>query len=244
MAESVIFPDFDHPDSNEPKPKEVKLALEELWDKESGKEQNENTAEMDKSSESQGAPLDAEIQKIIAERDEYLDHLKRLQAEFDNYRKRVLKERSEMREYLLQEFLLRLLDVAENMERALNPQNHAADAESYKAGVRMVYQQFMTVLKDYGLTRVETVGELFDPRYHEAIAQAKTAEHEPGTILAEISPGYRLKDRVLRAPKVQVAAACETTNKGTKEGGNVNNEEQNLKAPSGNIIKRNIDKDL
>ncbi|MEW6238214.1 MAG: nucleotide exchange factor GrpE [Candidatus Omnitrophota bacterium] len=246
MVESASFPDFDSPESKEQKQKEVKLALEELWEKESETEPSEDRTEIEKAPEGREAPLSAEIQNVMAERDEYLDHLKRLQAEFDNYRKRVLKERTEMREYLLQEFLVRLLDVAENMERALNPQNHAVDAESHRAGVRMVYQQFLGVLKDYGLTRVETVGEKFDPHFHEAISQVKTAEREPGIILAEISPGYRLKDRVLRAPKVQVAAACEPANKDkeAKEDGDAISEEKNLRPPFGHFIKRNIDKSL
>lgn len=142
----------------------------------------------------------------IAQRDEYLNDLKRLQAEFDNYRKRVLKERAELKDFLIQDMMTRLLDVVSNLERALYHPISSEDVESYKTGVSMVYQQFTGILSDYGLSKINTVGQLFDPRFHEAVSQVESAEHEPGTIVMEIMPGYKINDRVLIAPKVQVAA--------------------------------------
>lgn len=207
-VEDITLQHFKEPE--EDKKKEVKFALEDEWNKTNA----DNTAEPSEPLGEEAEPAEPaqmeqseeeDIQKIIQERDDYLSHLKRLQAEFDNFRKRVQKERIDLREYLLQEILSRLLDVADNMDRALHPHNKTDDIESYHAGVQMVYNQLMSVLGDYGLSRIECVGEQFDPQYHEAIAQQPSKEHEPGTILNEISPGYLLKDRVLRAPKVQVA---------------------------------------
>lgn len=147
------------------------------------------------------------LESLERERDEYLNHLKRLQAEFDNFRRRTHREREEMRAYLLQDFMGRLLPVVENMDRALHPLNQTPDIDTYRQGVEMVYQQFCNVLRESGLERIETEGQPFDPNLHEAVSQVETANAAPGTVVAEFSPGYRLKDRVLKAPKVQVAAA-------------------------------------
>jgi molecular chaperone GrpE len=147
----------------------------------------------------------AELAKAWQERDEYLNHLQRLQAEFDNYRKRTQKERLDLKEYLLEEFMRKLLEVVDNMERALHPDNRTEDMESYRSGVEMVFKKMMVILEDYGLTRIESVGKPFDPRFHEAVMNVETDKHEPGTVVMELTPGYCLKDRVLQAPKVQVA---------------------------------------
>ncbi len=147
-----------------------------------------------------------DIEKIIHERDDYLKHLQRLQAEFDNYRKRIQKEKTQLRDFMVQDILTSLLDVIDNMDRALHPDNDTHDVDSYRQGVEMVFQQFMNILKDKGLTRVETDGKVFDPRLHEAIGQIETDQHEPGTIVTEFLPGYAINERIIRAPKVQIAA--------------------------------------
>ena len=148
-----------------------------------------------------------ELEKVKAERDEYLNDLKRLQAEFNNFRKRSTKERSEMREYLMQDLIARILGVVENLERAINPELQADDLESYRSGVVMVYQQLMGILGEIGLTKIEAQGERFDPNLHEAVSEIETDDQEPGTIVNELTPGYKLKDRVIKAPKVQIAKA-------------------------------------
>ncbi|MGC9326486.1 MAG: nucleotide exchange factor GrpE [Candidatus Hinthialibacter sp.] len=147
----------------------------------------------------------AEYQKICSERDEFLNHLQRLQAEFENYRKRVLKEKSELRDYLIQDFISSLLNVIDNMERSLHPDYNTNDVVSYRQGVEMVFNQMLSILEEKGLTRIESVGQKFDPRIHEAIRQEETESCEPGIITAEFMPGYMIKDRILRAPKVVVA---------------------------------------
>ncbi len=166
----------------------------------------------------------AMVDQLTQERDEYLNHLRRLQAEFDNYRKRMQKERLEMKEYLLEDVVTKLLDVVEGMERALHLDYQTTDVESYRTGVEMVYNKLMTTLGEYGLKRVETTGQPFDPRFHEAVMRLETNEHEPGTIINEFSPGYCLKDRVLKAPKVQVAAKPSVPDEEEKENTNSENE--------------------
>lgn len=156
--------------------------------------------------EEQATVSAAEYQKICSERDDYLNHLQRLQAEFENYRKRVFKEKSEMRDYLIQDFIGSLLIVIDNMERSLHPDNNTDDVESYRQGVEIVFQQMLSILKEKGFERIDAVGQKFDPHFHEAVQQVETDDCEPGIITEEFMPGYMIKDRVLRAPKVLVAA--------------------------------------
>ncbi len=198
--------------------KEVKHALEEQWNDQENAPSNQEAKKCEKEmdlnqkqefsanpvQDQDNALLD-ELDKVKTERDEYLSDLKRLQAEFNNFRKRSVKERSEMREYLMQDFITRILGVVENLERAINPDIQAEDLESYRSGVVMVYQQLMGILGEIGLTKIEAKGETFDPNLHEAVSEIETDEHEPGTIINELTPGYKLKDRVIKAPKVQIA---------------------------------------
>ena len=112
-----------------------------------------------------------------------------------------------MTTFLIQDFITHLLVVVESLERAVNTEVKTDDIDSYRQGIQLVYQQFMAILGERGLTRVESVGQKFDPNLHEAVQQIPSDEHEPGTVIAEFSPGYMLKERVIKAPKVQVAAA-------------------------------------
>ncbi|MBZ0258234.1 nucleotide exchange factor GrpE [bacterium] len=188
--------------------KDVKLPLEEKW-------ANEEAASVDETDKAAVNPENAEapneeLAEACKQRDEYLHDLQRLQAEFDNFRKRTIRERSEMREFLLQEFIGRLLDVIDNLDRALNADANQESHEAFRDGVKMIQQQMMMILTDYGLQRINTQGEKFDPSLHEAMMQIESDEHEPGQIVSEFMPGYLLKERVLRAAKVQVAQASST----------------------------------
>ncbi|MFB3787014.1 MAG: nucleotide exchange factor GrpE [bacterium] len=219
MVDQSAPPDGENSASEESKipPREVKLALEEKWKQEEKWEQDiqgdavVDNVEMKEAGAGDATVGDAtvispgEFQKAVQERDEYLDHLRRLQAEFDNYRKRVQKEKGELRDLLIQDILFQLLDVMEALERALHPDHESSDVESYRKGVEIVFQKFMAVLKDQGLIRIESVGQPFDPFIHEAIMQTETGAVKPGTVVAEITPGYFLKDRLLRPARVQVS---------------------------------------
>lgn len=167
-------------------------------------------------SEAASAELDA-LAALTQERDEYLNDLKRLQAEFDNFRKRSAKERTELREYLLQEVFTRLLDVADNLGRAGQSSGAEENMESFQQGVTMIHQQFMSIMSDYGVQRIESEGQPFDPTMHEAVGQIESEDHAPGTVVSEFMPGYQLKERVLRAPKVQIAIAPASTEEATSQ---------------------------
>jgi len=183
--------------------KEIKFALEEQWANE-----NDNEAE-DVSETVEEDP--AQVLRKAEERDEYLDHLQRLKAEFENYKKRVEREKSQLAAFSLQDFMTELLDVVDNLNRARVVAEQTNNVESYREGVDMVFDRLFEVLQRRGLERIPTVGQPFDPYQHEAVLQEATDEVEPNTIIEEITPGYRLHERVLRAPRVKVAVAPEET---------------------------------
>jgi molecular chaperone GrpE len=148
--------------------------------------------------------LAAEAAEVRKERDEIQDRLLRKTAEFDNYRKRIERERRELSDLAAQDLLLELLPVVDDFERAL-----AVDvpdtASRYREGVAIIYKQLQELLKKRGVTPVESVGADFDPHVHQAIAQEISPNHRDGEIIAELRRGYRLGDRLLRAPMVKVA---------------------------------------
>ncbi len=180
------------------KEKEVKLALEEQWE-------NQGDEADDLSEAVEEDPVD--LRQKAKERDEYLDHLKRLKAEFENYRKRVEREKSQLSAFALEGFMSELLDVVDNLNRARIVAEQTNNVESYKEGVDMVFDRLFGILKRRGLERIPTVGEPFDPHSHEAILQDPRDDVPPNTVVEEITPGYRLHDRVLRAPRVKVSVA-------------------------------------
>jgi molecular chaperone GrpE len=152
----------------------------------------------DEASSSQG-DLDA----VKAKADEYLDHLKRLQAEFDNYRKRVLKEQTQAIELAAEPAVRRLLEVVDDFELALMAANDKPDFDRFLHGVELVYAKFLDALKAEGLARIDAEGKPFDPEKHEALMQSGDGDGEP--IVADVlRPGYTLKGRVLRPAGVRV----------------------------------------
>lgn len=186
----------------EPKKKEIKLALEERWAKEAEQGEEESVTATEQLGESA-----AELRRKAEERDEYLDHLRRLKAEFENYRRRVEREKAEWSTLALEGFMGELLDVVDNLNRARIVAGETNSVESYKEGVEMVFGRLLEILRQRGLEQIPTVGERFDPHLHEAILQEEREDVAPDTILEEITPGYSLKGRVLRAPRVKVAIA-------------------------------------
>lgn len=159
-------------------------------------------------SESERNELQKELMKFqdqLQEKDavveEYLSMLQRLQAEFQNYKKRVERERSAIIEQATGDLICNLLLVLDNFERAL--QSDASDIQSYRKGVEMIFSQFQKVLEAEGLSLIPAVGEHFDPYYHEAVLTTH-GDYEDDTIVEELEKGYLLNNRVLRPSKVKV----------------------------------------
>ena len=135
------------------------------------------------------------------------DQLLRRQAEFENYRKRMERERGEVYQRARAEVLLELLPVLDNFERALSSfESTGGDSEAFLQGVRLIHKQLKDAVTRLGLQPVESVGQTFDPHLHEAVTIEASDEHEENTIIEEFERGYKLGDRLLRPAKVKVAA--------------------------------------
>jgi molecular chaperone GrpE len=148
------------------------------------------------------APLDA----VTRERDDLKDRLLRKSAEFDNFRKRVDRERREFAEWAAADVLTELLAAVDDLERALAV-DAPAGAEGYRGGVELIHRQLLELLRKRGVTAVETAGQVFDPHLHQAVAYEESPGAEDGQITGELRRGYRLGDRLLRPALVRVAKA-------------------------------------
>lgn len=145
------------------------------------------------------------LEEVAAELEEQRDKYLRLAAEFDNFRKRTLKEKSELILNGGEKALNSILPVVDDFERAINTMEKATDVEAVKQGVDLIYNKFISVLSQNGVKKIETDNQALDTDYHEAIAviPAPTEEHK-GKILDCVQPGYTLNEKVLRHAKVVV----------------------------------------
>jgi len=144
----------------------------------------------------------AAILKLRAERDALLERIARMQADFENARKRAARELQDYREYALADAIRDLLPVLDSFERALKTSSSPKDLRS---GVELISKQLGDALAKLGLRPIPTQGEAFDPRFHEAIEMVETTEAPDHQILEELQRGYKLKDRLLRPAMVKVA---------------------------------------
>jgi molecular chaperone GrpE len=134
----------------------------------------------------------------------------RTAADFDNFRKRTRREIDDARRSAREDLVRSLLPVFDNLERALQSAQRSTDVKAMTDGLSMVQRQFVDALGREGISRVPTVGRSFDPALHEAIQQVETEAHAPGTIIAEVQPGYAHGEKLLRAAMVVVARAKAT----------------------------------
>lgn len=152
----------------------------------------------------------AELKRVETERDDLLDRVVRRQADFDNYRKRMERERGETYSRVVAEVVSKLLPVVDNLRRALDAESslQAGESEEFRHflnGVELISRQLNSVLEDLGVEPVASVGQPFDPHIHEAVATEQTSDYEPDTVTQEIVRGYRLGEKLLRPAIVKVA---------------------------------------
>ncbi len=154
------------------------------------------------------AALREHLARLQAERDDLFQTLIRRQADFENYRKRIERERSEDAERVAARIVTDLLPVLDAVERALAalPNDGEGPGVEYRRGFELIYQQLHHLLERYKVTRIPAVGLQFDPHVHQAIERVETDQHPEGTVLEELQAGYTLRDRVLRPSVVRVAA--------------------------------------
>ncbi|HWF36938.1 MAG TPA: nucleotide exchange factor GrpE [Candidatus Acidoferrales bacterium] len=146
-----------------------------------------------------------QIQKLQAEKQELMNTLVRRQADFENYRKRVEKERHQERHRGVEVLIESILPALDAFDRALDGAGDAASAE-YLKGFEMIRRQFGDLLAKQGLKRIEAVGKEFNPHLHHAIEKVETHQHPDGVVIAEMQPGYMFHERVLRPAMVRVAS--------------------------------------
>jgi molecular chaperone GrpE len=159
--------------------------------------------------EAEGNQQPEEIQKLVKEKEELKDTLLRRQADFDNYRKRVEKERHQERHRGVEVVVEGLLPVLDAFDRALASHDDPDYAE-YIKGFELIRKQLWDLLAKQGVKRIEATGEQFNPHLHHAIESVENTELEEGTVVGEMQPGYMFHDRVLRPAMVRVAAGKES----------------------------------
>jgi molecular chaperone GrpE len=149
--------------------------------------------------------LVAAVTAARAEADSYLDDLRRLQADFDNYRKRMLREQTARIASASQALVARLLPVLDNFELAVSHAEQSRDFDRMLKGVEMVFGELREVLQGEGLVKIEAEGKPFDPERHEAVVAVEQEGAEPGTVVDVVRTGYELRGKVLRPAMVKVA---------------------------------------
>jgi molecular chaperone GrpE len=152
------------------------------------------------------APAADELAQARRERDDYYDRLLRKTAEFDNYRRRVERERREMAQHAAGDVLEALLPVVDDFERALQAEA-GTETETYRKGVELIAKQLQDLLARRGVTPIDAVGQPFDPRFHQAITYESSPGRFEGEVIEEVRRGYMHGDRLLRPAMVKVAKA-------------------------------------
>jgi molecular chaperone GrpE len=148
-----------------------------------------------------------DVETLTRQRDEYYDLLLRKTAEFDNYRRRVERERRELADYTTGELAKELLPIIDDFERALAAERGSSSVDALEQGVELIHRRFLEFLGKRGIVAVTPLGEDFDPHQHEAVMRVPAEGHRDGEIVEVYSPGYKLGDRLLRPAMVKVATA-------------------------------------
>jgi molecular chaperone GrpE len=162
---------------------------------------DEHTAEIIK--------LKKSLEEKTKEAEENYNRFIRSCADLENFRKRVEKEKKEIVAFANDRLMKELLQVVDNMERALSHIDNKTDIESLKEGVGLTIDQLFSILKKFGLERISAVGERFNPNIHEAVSHEESNKHEPESVIKEFQKGYMLKGRLLRPAMVAVSRAPE-----------------------------------
>lgn len=145
----------------------------------------------------------SELEKLKAENASQFERLARLQAEFENFRKRSMREQQEFREYALADALKQLLPILDSLDRALKTEGMSV--EDFRSGVELIDRQFHDVLTRLGVEPIQAQGQRFDPSIHQAIQMVESTEVPDHHVIDELQRGYRLRERVLRPAMVRVA---------------------------------------
>ncbi|WP_236345241.1 nucleotide exchange factor GrpE [Paenibacillus plantiphilus] len=171
-----------------------------------GQDTEAQTEVMDGDTVLEGSQDDPRYAQLALLAEENQQRYLRAQADFDNFRRRTLKEKEELGQYASMKLIGELLPVVDNFDRAIEAaKSGGGEADSFSKGIDMIFRQLVGVLEQEGLKQMETVGQPFNPDYHQAIMQVESEEHEEGIVVEEVQKGYMLKDKVLRPAMVKVS---------------------------------------
>ena len=160
-------------------------------------------------SQLEAAKLQLELEQLKGERDQLLDRLARLQAEFENARKRAEREKQEYRDFAVGSVVEQFLPVLDNFELALKS---TGTIEQLRSGVELIMKQMQEILRQMQVHPIAAVGEVFDPRHHEALGSVEREDLPDQHVAEEVRRGYKLRDRLLRPALVRVASNSKQTN--------------------------------
>lgn len=167
--------------------------------------ENNKVAEENEETESSSIEQD-EVTLLNKQVEELQNRLLRVQADFDNYKRRTKQEKDELGKYANAKLIEALLPTYDNFDRAIQSALDTKNLESFVQGVQMIYKQVEDILAKEGLEPIEAVGKPFNPEFHQAIMQVETDEFESGYVVEELQKGYKMKDRVIRPSMVKVNA--------------------------------------
>lgn len=147
-----------------------------------------------------------EVKALTEQVQELQNRLLRLQADFDNFRRRTRMEKEEFANYASQKLVEKLLPLVDNFERALAASQGNKDFDAFLKGIDMIYRQMAQVLEQEGLKPIEALGRPFNPEYHQAVMVEQSGDHEEGIVIEELQKGYMFKDKVIRPSMVKVSS--------------------------------------
>jgi molecular chaperone GrpE len=168
-------------------------------------EQNEQAEAIQAEEQNNETTTDSGLEEVRKQADENQQRYLRVQADFDNFRRRSRQEKEDFAKYASLKFIEQLLPVVDNFERALSSSKDTKDFEALVKGLDMTFHQVEQLLAQEGLTPIEAVGQPFNPEYHQAIMQVESEEYEEGIVVEEVQKGYILKDKVVRPAMVKVS---------------------------------------
>lgn len=173
------------------------------------------------------AELRARLEEATKKADDYVALAQRVQADFQNYKRRVEQERGEQAKFAQGKLMLKLLPVLDDLDRALDSVNAELAGLHWVQGIGHIARKLHSVLESEGLTRIEALGQDFDPRFHEAVVHEEADEADGGKVLSVFQPGYMLRERVIRPAMVKVGKATRSRSDRTNKSKGRHN---NLKA--------------
>ena len=197
------------------------VTTEELVKTEEAKPEEATAQKTADLSEAASAELPADLtqayQKLRAEKEELYDRLLRKQADFDNWRKRMQRDREDFSAHAVADLISALLPVLDGFDRALKHRDQRVPEQFYQ-GMELIHRELFEVLSRAGLAQVETAGQVFDPHFHQAVETVEAPGARDQEIVEEVQRGYKLKHRLLRPATVKVAAAARPEKPGTRSG--------------------------